>query len=145
MTTSLVVREDALALFGFASPEEHRFFDVLTGVTGIGPRLACAVLSTFRPDSLFAAVQAGDVDLLATVPGVGKKTASRMIVELSGKLPEAQYVRDVVLADRDVLEALRSLGYSSGEVNEALVRARLDPGMTTEERIVAALRVLGGA
>lgn len=145
LLTTLVVREDALTLFGFATTEEHRFFDVLTGVSGIGPRLACAVLSTFRPDSLFSTVQSGDVDLLATVPGVGKKTASRMIVELSGKLPEAQYVREVVLQDRDVIEALRSLGYSSGEVQEALVRAQIDAGMTTEERIVAALRQLGAS
>jgi Holliday junction DNA helicase RuvA len=132
-----------MTLFGFSSAEEHRFFDVLTGVSGIGPRLACAVLSTFRPDGLFSAVQSGDVDLLATIPGVGKKTASRMIVELSGKLPEAQFVREVVLQDRDVIEALRSLGYSSAEVQEALVRARIEPGMTTEERIVAALQLLG--
>jgi Holliday junction DNA helicase RuvA len=143
LLTSLVVREDAMTLFGFSSAEEHRFFDVLTGVSGIGPRLACAVLSTFRPDGLFSAVQSGDVDLLATIPGVGKKTASRMIVELSGKLPEAQFVREVVLQDRDVIEALRSLGYSSAEVQEALVRARIEPGMTTEERIVAALQLLG--
>jgi Holliday junction DNA helicase RuvA len=143
LITTLVVREDALMLFGFSTAEEHRFFDVLTAVTGIGPRLACAVLSTFRPDGLFAAVQAGDVDLISTVPGIGKKTASRVIVELSGKLPEAQHVRDVVLHDRDAIEALRSLGYSSGEVQEALVRARIEPGMTTEERIVAALQQLG--
>ena len=143
LLTTLVVREDALILFGFTSAEEHRFFDVLNGVSGIGPRLACAVLSTFKPDALFGAVQQGDVDLLATVPGVGKKTASRMIVELSGKLPEAQYVREVVLQDRDVLDALRSLGYSSSEAQEVLLRAKVEPGMTTEERIVAALQQLG--
>lgn len=143
LLTTLVVRDDALILFGFATAEEHRFFDVLNGVTGIGPRLACAVLSTFRPDALFSAVQSGDVDLISTVPGVGKKTASRVIVELSGKLPEAQHVREVLLQDRDVIEALRSLGYSSGEIQEAMVRARIDPGMTPEEKIVAALQQLG--
>jgi Holliday junction DNA helicase RuvA len=143
LLTTLVVREDALTLFGFATAEEHRFFDILTAVSGIGPRLACAVLSTFRPEGLFAAVQAGDVDLIATIPGVGKKSASRMIVELSGKLPEAQFARDVVMHDRDVVEALRSLGYSSAEVQEALVRTRIDEGMSTEERIVAALQQLG--
>ena len=145
LLTTLVVREDALILFGFLTTEEHRFFDVLNNVSGIGPRLACAVLSTFRPDALFSAVQQGDVDLLATVPGVGKKTASRMIVELSGKLPEAQYVREVVFQDRDVLDALRSLGYSTSEAQEALVRAKIDPVMTTEERIVAALQQLGAS
>lgn len=143
LLTTLVVRDDALILFGFATAEEHRFFDVLNGVTGIGPRLACAVLSTFRPDALFSAVQSGDVDLISTVPGVGKKTASRVIVELSGKLPEAQHVREVLLQDRDVIEALRSLGYSGGEIQEAMVRARIDPGMTPEEKIVAALQQLG--
>ena len=143
LRTTLVVREDALTMFGFASAEEHRFFDVLTGVSGIGPRLACAVLSTFRPDGLFAAVQSGDVDLLATIPGVGKKTASRMIVELSGKLPEAQFIRAAVTQDRDVIDALRSLGYSSAEVQEAMVRSHKDQGMTTEERIVAVLQQLG--
>jgi Holliday junction DNA helicase RuvA len=103
--TSLVVREDVLALFGFATVEELRFFEVMTGISGIGPRLACAILSTFKPDGLYAAVQQGDVDLLATVPGIGKKTASRMIVELSGKLPEAQFVHDRLVGDRDVIEA----------------------------------------
>ncbi len=143
LLTALVVREDALILYGFSSAEELRFFEVMIGITGIGPRIACAILSTFKPDGLYAAVQQGDIDLLATVPGIGKKTASRMVVELSGKLPEAQYVREVVLQDRDVLEALKSLGYSSSEAQQALVRAQISPGMTSEERVVAALQVLG--
>jgi Holliday junction DNA helicase RuvA len=141
--TALVVREDAMILYGFATSEELRFFEVMIGISGIGPRIACAILSTFKPESLYAAVQSGDVDLLATVPGIGKKTASRMVVELSGKLPEATYVREVVAQDRDVLDALRSLGYSSAEAQQALVRAQIGPATTIEERIVAALQVLG--
>jgi holliday junction DNA helicase RuvA len=145
LMTSLIVREDAMLLFGFATAEELRFFEVMIGVSGIGPRLACAILSTFRPDGLYAAVQQGDVDLLATVPGIGKKTASRMIVELSGKLPEAQFVHDIMLQDRDVLDALRAMGYSSSEAQQALIRANISPGMTTEERLVAAFQQLGDA
>ena len=143
LMTALIVREDALTLYGFVTAEELRFFEVMTGVSGIGPRLACSILSTFKPDGLFAAVQQGDVDLLSTVPGIGKKTASRMIVELSGKLPDAQFVHEVVLQDRDVLDALRAMGYSSSEAQQALVRANTTPGMTTEERLVAAFQQLG--
>lgn len=143
LMTVLVVREDALTLYGFATAEELRFFEVMIGISGIGPRIACGILSTFKPEALYAAVQTGDVDLLATVPGIGKKTASRMIVELSGKLPDAQFVREVVLQDRDVLDALRSLGYSTSEAQQALVRAEIADGSTTEERIVAALQILG--
>lgn len=143
LMTSLVVRDDALLLFGFATAEELRFFEVMIGVSGIGPRLACAILSTFRPDGLFAAVQQGDVDLLATVPGIGKKTASRMIVELSGKLPEAQFVHDLMVRDRDVIDALRAMGYSASEAQQALLRAEISDGMTIEERLVAAFQQLG--
>jgi holliday junction DNA helicase RuvA len=143
LRTALIVREDAMTLYGFATAEELRFFEVMTGVSGIGPRLACAILSTFKPDALYAAVQQGDVDLLSTVPGIGKKTASRVIVELSGKLPEAQFVHQDVLQDRDVLDALRAMGYSASEAQQALVRANITPGMTTEERLVAAFQQLG--
>jgi Holliday junction DNA helicase RuvA len=143
LRTTLIVREDALTIFGFTTAEELRFFEVMTGVSGIGPRLACAILSTFKPDALYAAVQQGDVDLLSTVPGIGKKTASRVIVELSGKLPEAQFVHEDVLHDRDVLDALRAMGYSASEAQQALLRANITPGMTTEERLVAAFQQLG--
>lgn len=128
LRTALIVREDAMTLYGFATAEELRFFEVMTGVSGIGPRLACAILSTFKPDALYAAVQQGDVDLLSTVPGIGKKTASRVIVELSGKLPEAQFVHEDVLHDRDVLDALRAMGYSASEAQQALIRANITRG-----------------
>jgi Holliday junction DNA helicase RuvA len=141
--TTMIVREDALTLYGFVTVEELRFFEVMTGVSGIGPRLACAILSTLKPDALFAAVQQGDVEMLATVPGIGRKTASRIIVELSGKLPESQFVQEDVLQDRDVLEALRAMGYSASEAQQALSRAQISPGMTIEERLVAAFQQLG--
>ena len=142
LMTVMIVREDAITLFGFSTAEELRFFDVMIGISGIGARIACAILSTFRPDALYAAVQQGDIDLLATMPGIGKKTASRMVVELSGKLPEAQFARAIVTQDRDVLDALRSLGYSSSEAQQAMLRAEIANGMTTEERVVATLQQL---
>lgn len=141
--THLIVREDQLSLFGFATAEELSFFDILIGVTGIGPRLACAVLSTLTPEALFGALQGGDVDLLATVPGVGKKTAARIVVDLRGKLPETMAVGIHQPGNADVVEALRALGYSSQEVQQAMGRATFDAGMTVEERIVATLQQMG--
>lgn len=141
--THLVVREDALTLYGFLSQDELRFFETLIGVSGIGPRLACAMLSTFQPARLLETVEAGSVDLLATVPGVGKKTAARLVVELRGKLPAAEGAVPVAAAgDADVIEALKSLGYSAAEAGAAISRAGAMPNATVEERIVAALREL---
>ncbi len=84
--TSLQVREDSLSLFGFPTEDARRSFELLLGINGVGPRVALAVLSRFSPDALAAAVRAGDVDSFTGVPGVGKKTASRILLELKGKL-----------------------------------------------------------
>lgn len=141
LKTYLVVREDILALYGFASAEEMRVFETLIAVTGVGPRLACAVLSMMRPDALLLAVEQGDADLLATVPGIGKKTAARLIVELRGKLPEVGAAFSAPASgDSDVIAALRSLGYSLGEANIAVARLGKTDGTTVEERVIAALR-----
>ena len=143
VVTHLIVREDQLALFGFATAEELSFFTILIGVTGIGARLACAVLSTLTPEALFEALQGGDVDLLATVPGVGKKTAARIVVDLRGKLPETMAMGVHQAGNADVGEALRALGYTPAEVQQAMARATYDAGMTVEERIVATLQQMG--
>ncbi len=141
LKTHLVVREDILALYGFAFDEEMRVFEALIAVTGVGPRLACAVLSVLKPDSLHVAVDQGDADTLATVPGIGKKTAARLIVELRGKLPEAGIAFAAPSSeDTDVVAALRALGYSLGEANVAVSRIGKQTGSTVEERIIAALR-----
>jgi len=142
--THLVVREDQLSLYGFTSAGELGLFETLIAVTGVGPRLACAVLSRFRPEALLVAIADGDADMLATVPGVGKKTASRLILELRGKLPEGSVVATAAApGDAEVVAALRSLGYSTAEANTAVVRSDRVPGMTVEERVVAALRGIG--
>ena len=142
--THLYVREDQLALFGFASPDELRLFETLIGVSGVGPRLALAILSRVRPEALELAINGENAELLATVPGVGRKTAARLILELRGKLvpssgglPSAPS-RD----DAEVVAALRALGYTTAEAHGAVVRAPRDPELTVEDRVVAALREL---
>lgn len=142
--THLMVREDMMALYGFRTLDELQLFETVTTVSGIGPRLGIAILSRFSVDQLRNAIQAGDADLLATVPGVGKKTAARMIVELRGKLPSAMSGGAAAVSsdDNDVLEALRSLGYSAGEAAGAMAASAERAGPTVEERIVAALQFL---
>jgi len=146
LQTHLFVREDQITLYGFATAEELRLFEVLIGVTGVGPRLACAILSRFRVDALLAAIEAGNADLLATVPGVGKKTAARLIVELRGKLPATGLPATAASAqpvDAEVIEALRALGYTQAEAQAAAARIDVSPDAPVEERVVAALRQLG--
>ncbi len=86
LKTHLFVREDQLTLYGFATDDELRLFETLIGVSGVGPRLACAILSHMETERLHEAIAAENADYLATVPGVGKKTAARLILELRGKL-----------------------------------------------------------
>ncbi len=143
--THLVVREDQMSLWGFATAEELHLFETLITVSGIGPKLACAVLSKVRPDALAAAIAQENADLLSTVPGVGKKTAARMILELRGKLVPGDVVIGSAAAqptDADVIAALRSLGYTAAEAHGALSRIPAEIGPTVEERVVAALQQL---
>jgi Holliday junction DNA helicase RuvA len=144
LQTYLFVREDQLTLYGFASADELRLFETLIGVTGVGPRLACAILSRLPTETLLAAIEAGNADVLATVPGVGKKTAARLIVELRGKLPAvAAPVAGARASDAEVVEALRALGYTLAEAQAAAARVAAGPEVPVEERVVAALRELG--
>lgn len=145
--THLYVREDQLTLYGFASTEELRLFETLIGVTGVGPRLALAILSRVRPEALEAAINGENAELLATVPGVGRKTAARLILELRGKLVPSGGPTAAVptQADADVIQALRSLGYTAAEANGALNRIARDQDLSLEERVVAALRELAEA
>ena len=116
--THLHVREDNLALYGFATPEELRLFELLIGVSGIGPKTALALLSALSADRFEIAIARGDVDTLSSVPGIGKKTAARLVLELKGKFEQ------VGVAGRsryeDVKAALVSLGYSAAEANSAI-------------------------
>ena len=143
--TYLFVREDQLTLYGFSSAEELRLFETLIGVAGVGPRLGCAILSHIRTEILYDAIAQENADFLATVPGVGKKTAARLILELRGKLVPAGPLPAATPAgreDAEVIEALRSLGYTTAEAHGAVARLPRDGGLTAEERVVAALREL---
>jgi Holliday junction DNA helicase RuvA len=125
--THLHVREDALTLFGFTTGEERDLFEILIGVNGIGPKGGLAVLSVYAPDALRKAILGEDVDALTLIPGVGKKTAARMILELKEKigagdadlapLAGSPAVKKVL---SEVRAALIQLGYSTTEAREAI-------------------------
>jgi len=141
--THLLVREDQMALFGFTSPDELQLFQTLITVTGVGPKLGCAILSRLPVDQLRNAIHAGDADLMATVPGVGKKTAARLIVDLRGKLPSMFAASAAGRGGEDeAVEALRSLGYTPSEAAEALAGISVEASATTEDRVLAALQYL---
>jgi holliday junction DNA helicase RuvA len=129
LATSLIVREDSLTLFGFATDDERVVFDILQSVTGVGPRLAQAVLSVHSPDAVRAAVATDDVGALTLVPGVGKKGAQRLVLELKDKVGTTSSTGGLlrlpgqqgVGAWREHLRAaLTGLGWSGREVDEAL-------------------------
>jgi Holliday junction DNA helicase RuvA len=145
--TQLQVREDSLVLYGFASVEERMAFLALQTVTGIGPRLALVALSVLTPLRLAQAVESNDVDTLSSVPGVGKKTASRIAMELKGKLDELAIAGSPPIvtpaADPDLAEALQALGYSQPEVRRALASLTEDDrSRPLEERIRRALQAV---
>lgn len=147
LVTHLHVREDALTLFGFATQDELRLFLLLLGVTGVGPKAALSILSTARPAELARAIEAGDADLLSRAPGIGRKTANRIILDLRGKLPEQVEGPSgpIVPADVEALEALQALGYSAVEARTALSQLEPQPGQTVEQRVFAALQQLARA
>ena len=141
--THLVVREDALELFGFPSLEELELFQLLIGVNGIGPRSALGIIGLDTVGKLAHAIAQSDVAYLTTVSGVGKKSAEKIILELREKV-ERLATADTspqASADRDVLEALQALGYRADDARETL---RALPHDITEQgaRIKAALRLL---
>jgi len=130
------VREDAISLFGFQTPRERTLFEKLIGVSGVGPRLAIALLSGIAPEELVEAIRGGSVAVLCRVPGVGRKTAERLVVDLRDKLdgpgepalggkgafPAAPEGEGAVLSD--VLSALINLGYPARDAEKALLDAR---------------------
>ncbi|CAA9548120.1 MAG: RuvA [uncultured Thermomicrobiales bacterium] len=149
VVTRLIVREDQMALYGFTTEDELRLFDTLVSVTGVGPRLACAVLSRFPIDQLHNAIASENASLLATVPGIGQKTAARLILEMRGKLPALQGLPSrtgaMAVPGRradEVVEALQALGYSPAEIATSV--SNISPEIEgTEARLLAALRSLG--
>ena len=144
--TRMVVREDAMLLFGFASREERMAFDALTAVSKVGPKLALAVLSSMTPPEIVEAVARGDVLKLASVPGLGRKTAERLVLELKGKNLVVFGGAEPALAGgggpyMEAREALTGLGYSLEEAEKAL--GDVPPQETVEKYIKEALRRIG--
>jgi Holliday junction DNA helicase RuvA len=141
--TYLVVREDALSLYGFDTKEGRDFFILLLGVNGVGPRLSLAMLSTLSPDAIRRAVFHEQADVFSRVPGVGKKTAQKILLHLQDRIPmEAGLERIAAISDVDteVLGALTSLGYSVVEAQTALQSIPRDTPQEVEARLRAALQ-----
>lgn len=145
--THLHLREDSVTLYGFGSADELRLFQILLGVKGLGPRLALAMLSAMRLEQLTMAVATGSTDLLTSIPGIGKKVADRLVLELKDKVaagwvttPAAQLAEE----NTDVLAVLVSLGYSASEASRAVASLPVSSGLSLEEKIKQALGYFAG-
>jgi Holliday junction DNA helicase RuvA len=140
----LQVKEDALDLYGFISLGEMNFFEMLIGISGVGPKSALAVLNVAALAELFAAIQEGRADLLTQASGIGRKTAERIILELRGKVSNAESSTVVkrMEGDTDLIETLTGLGYRREQAKAAV--ARVDQSVIgLEARLKAALQILG--
>lgn len=140
--THLRMRDEQPVLFGFPDAASLSLFTLLTGVAGVGPRLGLSLLSVLEPASLQLAVATGDVAALAAAPGVGSRTASRIILELKGKVDVGELAEPGISQDGDseVIAALSALGYTPAEARSALDNLPDTEGATVEERIRLALQ-----
>ncbi len=156
--TYMHVREDLLQLYGFLTHEDMEIFQMLLSVSGIGPKGALAILSTISPDDLRFAVLAGDSKTISRAPGIGGKTAQRLIIELKDKIQiedtwelaakrenvrtgKAEYAGSPVR--QDAIEALTALGYGAAEAAKAVKAVEITPDMETETVLKEALRHIG--
>jgi len=144
--THLHLREDNAALYGFASADELGLFQILIGVSGLGPKLALAMLSGMSVEKLTMAIVTGSADLLTMIPGIGKKMAHRLILELKEKIgagfittPAAQLAQE----NTDVMAALTSLGYSVSEASRAVATLPPSEDLSLEEKVKLALQYFG--
>jgi Holliday junction DNA helicase RuvA len=139
--TRMVVRDDAMTLFGFATTDERELFDLLVTVSGVGPKVALSFLSVLSPEALRRAIATADLAALTVVPGVGKKVAQRVTLDLKDKLGGEAMVVDGPLVD--VREALLSLGLSPAEASEAMVGLPVDGDASVEDLLREALQQVG--
>lgn len=150
LATSLVVREDSLTLYGFADDDEREVFEILQTVSGVGPRLALAVLAVHSPDELRAAVAGQDVAALTRVPGIGKKGAQRILLEIGDKLGPVRADLPAVPAAQgsqpEVVDALVQLGWPAKAAEDAVTSVLAEAGEDRDVAAVlrAALQQLGG-
>ena len=145
--THLHLREDEATLYGFASADELRLFQTLISVSGLGPKLALAMLSAMNLEQLTMAIATGSADLLTVIPGIGKKMANRLVLELKDKVGAGWITAPAVqLAEEnaEVLTALTSLGYSISEATKAVAALPPSSDLSLEEKIKLALGYFGG-
>lgn len=140
--THLHVREDGMSLFGFVTEADRDVFRILLGASGVGPRVAMGMLSVFSADALRKVVASEDVDALTQVPGIGRRTAQKIVLDLKPKLADLEAdVLDGASPSAQVREALESLGYAPAEIRAVL--PHLDTSAPIPEQIRRALRELG--
>ena len=145
--THLIVRQDLLALYGFEDKESREYFLLLLGVDGVGPRLALSVLSTLSTDAIRRAVFHEQHEVFNRVPGVGKKTAQKILFHLQDRLPTAAGLEPALVmsdVDSEVISALTTLGYSVVEAQASLQAIPRDTPADVETRLLAALQYFGG-
>ena len=150
--THTAVREDAILLYGFLSQEYYNLFELLLGVSGVGPKMALGILSAIKPDAFYLAVQSRDVKTLTKLPGIGKKTAERMLLELKDKVGPitgeagSDFGESVAAggsgAVAEAMEALASLGYSNSEILPVLKQIPDADKLSGEEVLRQALKLL---
>ncbi|NWF68619.1 MAG: Holliday junction branch migration protein RuvA [Chloroflexi bacterium] len=141
--TQLIVREDSLTLYGFATTAERDFFNLLININGVGPKIALAILSTLSLDNLRSAVLSERHEILTRVPGIGKKTAQKIALELKDKIPSGLDIAPGDIFDdlnTDVVDALVALGYSIVEAQSAVQALPKDAPKDIEARIRLALQ-----
>lgn len=141
--TSTIVRQDALALYGFDSLDGREIFDLLLGVSGVGPRLAVTILSTLTPDSIRRAIITEQAEIFNQVPGVGNKTAQKILFNMQDKISKEEGFEPIAKmseVDSEVLSALVALGYSVVEAQAALQSIPRDTPEDVEQRLRIALR-----
>lgn len=143
--TYLQVRETELTLYGFPEPEEKELFELLLGVSGVGPKAALSVMSTLAPDTLRRAILSGQADVLARAPGVGKKTGEAIVLHLKDRITRYAEVGVSAVSedDADVIAALTALGFSIVEAQRALQQLPRDGDLSIDEKIRQALTYLG--
>ncbi len=143
--THMHVREDNIALYGFPTNEELWLFETLLGVTGLGPKLSMAILSALTPDQVRMAIATGSTEMLDMIPGIGKKVASRIILELKEKIGAGLAItpEPETKENADVLAALTALGYSAAEAVKAVANLPTDKKLKLEERVKLCLQFLG--
>lgn len=150
--THMVVREDDISLYGFSSLEEKQLFLEMLSVSGIGPKAAISLLSTFGAVQIESAIISENLNLLTKVPGIGKKTAQRLILELKEKLKGhvslpmggEPFSTPAPLMHSEALQTLMALGFGLEEARQALSRQKDSGDLTTEEQVKKALRMLSG-